>query len=198
MDSGDTPCHFRCSCEGPNASRSLTQWVDWAGQRPEGRTPTPTPSRKKERECMCMCIYIYTSLLSLSLYARIWFTAVRKVVRLDQVFDLRGPYHVMAQLSFRPGSMKCSSGFEIAFSTDSERQLEVGKCRRSAEVELRESFPVRLSLRLRASRSSDPENGPRQPSRPRVLFVHGRDPAKMMSGTLGSSLPSSACLTQAS
>eukprot|EP00439_Symbiodinium_sp_Y106_P014452 s4497_g2.t1 len=31
-----------------------------------------------------------------------------------------------------------------------------------------------------AQRSSDPENGPRQPSRPRVLFVHGRDPAKMM------------------
>ena len=49
LDSGDTPCHFRCSCEGPNASRSLIQWVDWAGQRPEGRTPTPTPSRKKER-----------------------------------------------------------------------------------------------------------------------------------------------------
>ena len=34
----------------PNANRSLTQWVDWAGQWPEGRTSTPTPSRKKERE----------------------------------------------------------------------------------------------------------------------------------------------------
>ena len=35
----------------PNANRSLIQWVDWAGQWPEGRTPTPTPSRKKERLC---------------------------------------------------------------------------------------------------------------------------------------------------
>ena len=34
----------------PNANRSLIQWVDWAGQWPEGRTSTPTPSRKKERE----------------------------------------------------------------------------------------------------------------------------------------------------
>ena len=34
----------------PNANRSLIQWVGWAGQWPEGRTPTPKPSRKKERE----------------------------------------------------------------------------------------------------------------------------------------------------
>ena len=34
----------------PNANRSLIQWVDWAGQWPEGRTSTPTPSRKKERD----------------------------------------------------------------------------------------------------------------------------------------------------
>ena len=33
----------------PNANRSLIQWVGWAGQWPEGRTPTPKPSRKKER-----------------------------------------------------------------------------------------------------------------------------------------------------
>ena len=33
----------------PNANRSLIQWVGWAGQWPEGRTPTPKPSRKKEK-----------------------------------------------------------------------------------------------------------------------------------------------------
>ena len=34
----------------PNANRSLIQWVGWAGQWPEGRTPTPKPSRKRKKE----------------------------------------------------------------------------------------------------------------------------------------------------
>ena len=34
----------------PNANRSLIQWMGWAGQWPEGRTPTPKPSRKKRKE----------------------------------------------------------------------------------------------------------------------------------------------------
>ena len=63
--------------------------------------------------------------------------------------------------------------------SDTLRLGSVDAAQRSSS-ELSSDFAISQSL----PRSSDPE---RSGSRPRVLFVHGRDPAKMMPGTLGSS-----------